>query len=1169
MNARSSPSQPVPDKLSPKRSSYLRLLLIIIASIFFAEVVAMFIIDELLPRLPYLTITLIDAGIMIALIFPVLYFLSFRPLIQHIENQHKAEKALQAERQRFNDILEELPAYLVLLTPDYHVKFANRFFRERFGESNGQRCYEYLFNRSAPCEICETYKVLDTMKSGRWEWTGPDDSIYDVYDHPFIDVDGSMMILEMGIDITSQKVAEAESREMALFPALNPDCVLQVDATGKIRNVNPTAAGMGFAVEAHLTEVIPDLYELDLQACIASGTTEQVYETHLGGRVLQWRIRGVPQLELAFLYSLDITERKQAEDANRQLSRIVEQTEDSVVVTDRDGCIEYVNPAFERLTGYTREEALGRTSRMIKSDLHDIEFYRNLWNTILDGEVFQSEIANRKKNGELYYEVKTITPLRDPQGKITHFVATGKDITEHKRDEEKLREAFDGLELRVHQRTEELRVANADLEEEIRIRQQVEDALRESEQRLSRAQEIAHLGSWELDLETNHLLWSDEVYRLFGFQPQEFGATYEAFLEAVHPEDRAAVDTAYSESIRTVRDSYEIEHRIIKHSTGEVRVVHEKCEHFRTEAGQIIRSTGMVHDITERKQAEEALRKAHDELELRVQERTKELVKEIAERREVERQLRIRTTAMEAAANGIIITSPQGGIQWTNPALLQMTGYAGRELVGQNTRIFNSGCHDTDYYQRMWTTILSGQVWRGEVTNRRKDGSLYVEEQTITPVRDESNQIQHFIAIKQDITERKRSEAELAEWNIKLRALSSAEHEQRQLAESLAEAALVLNKSMKLDEVLPLILQQVKAVIPSQLAIIMMFDGETFYDACHAGDPRWSKDLSQVNNRFPLDDFPLLIRMRQSLQPVLIPDTQKEEGWMIVHGLEWGRSILCVPLLAENQVIGFLNLLAEQPDFFSAEMQDRLVAFASHAAVAIQNAWLFEQVRASSERLQSLSRRLVEIQENERLYIARELHDEAGQMLTALMLDLVTLETQADQPETVLKKVGEMEKALNAVSENLHSVAMALRPASLDHLGLVPALRQYLDSIGERYRLRVSFRAGNFQERFSANVETELYRIVQEALTNVARHARASQVDVILTVRNDKLIVMVEDDGQGFDPEKVPETGHLGVFGMRERAEMIGGQLVIESKPGKGTTVIVEVDYDSSVDHRR
>jgi signal transduction histidine kinase len=321
--------------------------------------------------------------------------------------------------------------------------------------------------------------------------------------------------------------------------------------------------------------------------------------------------------------------------------------------------------------------------------------------------------------------------------------------------------------------------------------------------------------------------------------------------------------------------------------------------------------------------------------------------------------------------------------------------------------------------------------------------------------------------------------------------------------------------------------------------------------------------LSQVKNRFPLEDFPLLTKMRQSHQPVLIPDTQKETNWMIVHGLEWGRSILCVPLLAENQVIGFLNLLAEQPDFFTREMQDHLVAFASHAAVAIQNAWLFEQVRAGSERLQSLSRRLVEIQENERLYIARELHDEAGQMLTALMLDLVTLESQADQPEAVLAKVTEMEVALNAVSENLHSVAMALRPASLDHLGLIPALRQYLESIGERYRLKVSFSSGNFQERLPASMETELYRIVQEALTNTARHAHASQVDVLLTVRDNKLIVIVEDDGKGFNPENVPDTGHLGLFGMRERAEMIGGKLVIESKPGKGTTVMVEVDYDS------
>ena len=301
--------------------------------------------------------------------------------------------------------------------------------------------------------------------------------------------------------------------------------------------------------------------------------------------------------------------------------------------------------------------------------------------------------------------------------------------------------------------------------------------------------------------------------------------------------------------------------------------------------------------------------------------------------------------------------------------------------------------------------------------------------------------------------------------------------------------------------------------------------------------------------------------MRRSGEPLLIVDIQKEPEWVSASGLEWCRSYLSAPLLAENQVIGFVNLFAEKPDFFTTEMKDRLVAFASHAAVAIQNAWLFEQVRASNDRLQSLSHRLVEIQENERLYIARELHDEAGQMLTSLILDLRTLETHAYQPESILTKVAEMEVSLNKVSESLHNVAMALRPASLDHLGLVPALRQHVESVGEKYGLKTSFRSGKFHERLPANMETELYRIVQEALTNVVRHAHASRVDVILTVRNNKLIVIVEDDGDGFNPQSVAEEGHLGLFGIRERADMIGGKLMIESAPGKGTTLIVEVIY--------
>ena len=126
-----------------------------------------------------------------------------------IKERTKAEKMVENERQRMNGLLERIPAYLILLTPDYHVSYANRFFRERFGESNGRRCFEFLFNRTEPCEVCDTYKILKENKPQTWEWTGPDKHIYSIYDFPYNDSDGSPLIMEMGIDVTSLKEAES------------------------------------------------------------------------------------------------------------------------------------------------------------------------------------------------------------------------------------------------------------------------------------------------------------------------------------------------------------------------------------------------------------------------------------------------------------------------------------------------------------------------------------------------------------------------------------------------------------------------------------------------------------------------------------------------------------------------------------------------------------------------------------------------------------------------------------------------------------------------------------------------------------------------------------------------------------------------------------------------
>ena len=131
-----------------------------------------------------------------------------------IIERKKAQEIVNAERKRFNELLELMPAYLILLTPDYHVSYANRYFRERFGEDRGRRCYEYLFNRTEPCDICDTYNVLKDNLPHAWEWTGPDGHNYSIFDFPFTDSDGSPLIMEMGIDVTDLKKAEANLKSL-------------------------------------------------------------------------------------------------------------------------------------------------------------------------------------------------------------------------------------------------------------------------------------------------------------------------------------------------------------------------------------------------------------------------------------------------------------------------------------------------------------------------------------------------------------------------------------------------------------------------------------------------------------------------------------------------------------------------------------------------------------------------------------------------------------------------------------------------------------------------------------------------------------------------------------------------------------------------------------------
>lgn len=395
-----------------------------------------------------------------------------------------------------------------------------------------------------------------------------------------------------------------------------------------------------------------------------------------------------------------------------------------------------------------------------------------------------------------------------------------------------------------------------------------------------------------------------------------------------------------------------------------------------------------------------------------------------------------------------------------------------------------------------------------------------------------------------------------------LMRLYEVEHRARQMAETMRAATQALTQTLDLDTVVNKLLKYVSALVDNDLASILLLEDETRLVMRAAKGFDEDSDL-RPNHAAPMDigANSFFQKLNETRQSQLIYDTDQESGWIAYSGTKRIRSWLGVPVLVNDRVIGIVLLGKTQPRFFRqrhAELAEMLV---SQAAVAIQNAWLFEQVRAGRERMQLLSHRLVEIQETERRYIARELHDQAGQSLSFLILGLGQLEKDADQLVDTQAHINKLKLLTGNILEDLHRLAVNLRPASLDHLGLVSTLDQFIRIFAEESHLQIHFKPIGLEEsdRLPADTETTLYRIVQESLTNILRHAKATHADVILERRDDSLLLIVEDNGVGFDTELPRPSHHVGLLGIQERAEMLGGILTIESVPGQGTTIVVEV----------
>ena len=263
---------------------------------------------------------------------------------------------------------------------------------------------------------------------------------------------------------------------------------------------------------------------------------------------------------------------KKQEHNLRLFSRAVKQSDNSIVITDMTGMIEYVNPKYNEKTGYTNEEVIGQYPSIISSGRTEKAVYTEMWDTILSGNVWYGEFLNKKKSGEEYWERAVITPIRNESGTFTHVLSIQEDVTENK---------------------------------------QLIESLQYGQARLAEVQRIAHLGHWDWNIVTNDLYWSDEIYRIFGLEPQEFVGTYPAFMERIHPDDRDLVQTSVNQALEGL--PYDIDHRIIQ-LDGTERIVHEEGEVLCDADGNPIRMLGIVQDITERKKREQAMQQLLNKL---------------------------------------------------------------------------------------------------------------------------------------------------------------------------------------------------------------------------------------------------------------------------------------------------------------------------------------------------------------------------------------------------------------------------------------------------------------------------------------------------------------------------------------------------------------------------
>jgi len=632
-----------------------------------------------------------------------------------------------------------------------------------------------------------------------------------------------------------------------------------------------------------------------------------------------------------------------------------------------------------------------------------------------------------------------------------------------------------------------------------------DDSATRVERQLAMAQQITHVGSWEWDASTNSVFWSDELYRIYGLEPRSCEITFESFLARVHPEDREDVRRRVSEALQQ-GGRFAYDERIVR-PDGSVRRLATVGEADRDDGGRVVGLIGTCRDVTEAWERDEMLQLYADIF------RFAQIALSVWHVHDPDDPTSVRLVAFNAAAERA----------------------ARRELAGGVGSSF-----------RALFPYAAGGTFETALLDVARDGR--VREAIVQASRDPLHP-NRALALKtfplpggrvgmaiDDITA-----------ETKARRLRDAELRLLEMIVSGADLAAILSA---------LVLAVEEHAAPAVGSVLLLDErGERLR---HVAAPSLPAEYLRAVDGSRIGPAAGSCGTAAFLaRPVFVEDVQTDRLWTEYRDAAMAcglRACSSTPIVAtDGRVLGTFALYYGKPRLPSVEDRE-LIERATHlAGIAIERRQLEEQLRALSARVES-------IREDERTSIAREIHDDLGQTLTALKMDVVWMHRRIAgddrlPTERLLAKLGEMSAMIDGIIGRVRRLSAELRPGVLDDLGLLAAIEWQAQEFQERTDTACVVESNLGDVRLDRDLSTAAFRIFQEALTNVARHARARRVSVRLERRGVELRLDVRDDGAGITREAVRNPTSLGLLGIRERARRLGGTVTIGPALPSGTLV--------------